>query len=112
MFCSGVFCGRSIIEQLPVWALLMHYFPQAKNFRVLCEGDTKSKKTKQKLAFKGSKFHRIIPGFMIQGGDFTKGDGTGGASIYGTKFKDENFDLIHDRPGAEQDLLCCIVPIS
>eukprot|EP00750_Incisomonas_marina_P029556 INCI7193.3.p1 GENE.INCI7193.3~~INCI7193.3.p1 ORF type:complete len:698 (+),score=145.92 INCI7193.3:404-2497(+) len=71
----------------------------AKNFRVLCEGDTKSKKTKQKLAFKGSKFHRIIPGFMIQGGDFTKGDGTGGASIYGTKFKDENFDLIHDRPG-------------
>lgn len=82
----------------------MHNFPQAKNFRVLCEGDTKSKKTKQKLAFKGSKFHRIIPGFMIQGGDFTKGDGTGGASIYGSKFKDENFDLIHDRPGKSR---CC-----
>lgn len=71
----------------------------AENFRSLCIGDKGKGKSGKPLAFKGSKFHRIIPNFMIQGGDFTRGDGTGGESIYGEKFQDENFSLKHEGPG-------------
>mmetsp|Transcript_106369 Transcript_106369/g.184975 ORF Transcript_106369/g.184975 Transcript_106369/m.184975 type:complete len:198 (-) Transcript_106369:144-737(-) len=70
------------------------------NFVGLCKGDSEKKASSgQPLAYKGSKFHRIIPNFMIQGGDFTRGDGTGGESIYGAKFPDENFKLKHTGPG-------------
>lgn len=66
----------------------------AENFRSLCVGDNKEKYT-----YKKSHFHRIIPGFMAQGGDFTRGNGTGGISIYGSKFPDENFKMKHTKKG-------------
>merc|ERR1712039_1132499 len=69
------------------------------NFAHLCKGDKGVGKSGKPLHFKDSTFHRIIPNFMLQGGDFTRGDGTGGESIYGEKFADENFKLKHTGPG-------------
>ena len=89
--------GGKKIEEKIVFGLFGKNVPKtAENFKSLCHDNLKSKTSGKLLSFAGSIFHRIIPNFMIQGGDFTNHNGTGGESIYGTKFEDENFDVKHD----------------
>lgn len=74
-----------------VFELFWNVVPRtAENFKCLCTGE-RSNASGQQLSYRGSGFHRIIPNFMCQGGDFTRHNGTGGESIYGNRFEDENF---------------------
>jgi cyclophilin family peptidyl-prolyl cis-trans isomerase len=87
IFCFKKDAGRIVFE------LFQDVVPiTCENFKLLCTHE-------RGFGYKNCKFHRIIPGFMIQGGDITKGDGTGGKSVFKGKFEDENFIIKHTRGG-------------
>ena len=71
----------------------------AENFRMLCTGEKGVGRSGAKLHYKGSKIHKIIPGYLLQGGDFIANDGSGNESVYGPRFEDENFSVSHDQKG-------------
>jgi len=91
--------GENAIQRVTI-ELFKDVVPKTvENFRALCTGEKGQSASGKALSYQGSVFHRVIKGFMMQGGDFTAGDGTGGESIYGAKFEDENFRIRHKSAG-------------
>ena len=91
---QGEPAGRIVIE------LFSDVVPRTcENFRCLCTGEKGAGKLGRPLHYKGCPFHRVISNFMVAGGDILRGNGTGGESIYGMHFDDENFEMKHDAPG-------------